>query len=58
MLQSRYPILCLWSAPALVFCMSVSQISLLNPMELKILINQDANHYDMMWYVSPDKDME
>lgn len=27
-------------------------------MELKILINQDANQQDMMWYVFPDKDME
>lgn len=58
MLQSQCPILCLWSAPALVFCMSVSQTSLLNQIELKILINQDANQQDMMWYVLPDKDME
>lgn len=27
-------------------------------MELKILINQDANQQDTMWYVLPDKDME
>lgn len=48
MLQWQRAVLCLTSAPALGSLLSGSQISLLNPVELKILIKQDANHYDMM----------
>lgn len=56
--QSQRAVLCLWSTPALGPCLSGSQLSLLNLVELKILIKQDANHHDMMWYVWPDNDIE
>lgn len=57
-LQLQRAVLCFRAASALGSYLSGSQISLLNPVELKILIKQDANHHDMMWYVWPDKDME